>query len=112
FPAGRAVIYAGFAGFLDQNWRVETTDTLTLAGEQVPVVDIASSSGGVARLRVGSTYAPKEGLGISFGLDLFTGKVERIQGRVFGTETSTPACCRSAWNYEGLGYSGGVHWAP
>jgi hypothetical protein len=112
FPAGgRVVVFGGFGAFLDQNWRVATADTITFGSEDVPVIDISSSQGGVSRARLGATYLITEGLAVGGAIDLFTGSVDRVQGRVFPGE-SNPACCRTSWNYQGQGFTGGVHWAP
>jgi hypothetical protein len=112
FPAGdRIVLTAGYGSFLDQNWRVEQPDTLLVFGDTVPVLDIAHSVGGVARLRLGGAYQIAEGVGVGLGLDVYSGSVERLEGRLFPGEF-TPGCCRAGWNYRGLGVTGGVHWSP
>lgn len=112
FPAGpRLVLFAGFGAYLDQNWRIESADTIIISGDSVSVLDESSSSGGVSRLRVGGTYEITNGLGLALGVDVYTGEVDRVQGRVFPNEFG-PACCRSRWNYSGLGYTAAVHWAP
>jgi hypothetical protein len=112
FPAGdRIVLTAGYGSFLDQNWRVEQPDTLFVFGDTVPVLDVANSVGGVARLRLGGAYRVAEGVGVGLGLDVYSGSVERLEGRLFPGEVN-PGCCRAGWNYRGVGVTGGVHWSP
>ncbi|HUE96132.1 MAG TPA: hypothetical protein VMN39_05705, partial [Longimicrobiaceae bacterium] len=112
FPFGeRVVAFAGYGGFLDQTWRIEDSETLDLADEQVPVTNRFSSDGGVARLRIGGAYEIAEGLGVGVGLDAYTGTVERVQGRIFPHEP-VPRCCRATWNYSGVGLTAGAHWSP
>lgn len=112
FPASsRLVLFGGFGSFLDQNWRVENLDTIQFEDQEIPVLDIASSAGGVSRVRFGATYQVVEGLAVGGGVDLFTGGVDRVQGRIFSGEFA-PACCRSSWTYRGRGYTAGAHWSP
>jgi hypothetical protein len=112
FPAGERMAFSvGYGSFLEQNWRAEQPDTLLIFGETVPVVDIATSTGGVARFRVAGAYRVLEGLSAGLGLDVYTGTSERLEGRVFPGEPE-PACCRAAWNYGGVGVTGGLHWSP
>lgn len=112
FPASsRLVLYGGFGSFLDQNWRVENPDTVQFGDQQIPVMDISASDGGVTRVRFGATYEVVQNLAVSGGVDLFTGSVERLQGRMFAGEVS-PACCGSSWSYRGQGFNVGAHWSP
>lgn len=112
FPVGdRAVLFAGYGGYLDQNWRIEQSDTLDIGGEAVPVTDRFSSEGGVARLRLGGAYEVIEGLGVGLAVDAYTGSVDRVNGRLFPRDAA-PACCRAIWSYSGVGASGGLHWTP
>jgi hypothetical protein len=113
FPAGRWVLMAGYGGFLDQNWSVERPDSLILAQDVVRFTDIVSSEGGVARLRAGVAYQVITQLGVGIGLDAYTGDVARIRRRLFefDDEASLP-CCRSAWNYSGLGVTAGARFVP
>lgn len=112
FPAGpRLVLMGGYGSFLDQNWRIERPDSLTLGNDRVPITDLASSEGGVARLRVGAAYRVLDNLGVGLAVDAYTGDVQRVQGRLFESQT-TPSCCRTDWSYGGIGLSAGVRYAP
>ncbi|MEX2583588.1 MAG: hypothetical protein WD766_09945 [Gemmatimonadota bacterium] len=109
FPAGRFVLMAGYGSYLDQNWRFEVPDSLFLGEDTVRIVDLASSEGGVARMRAGASYQVNEDLGFGFGIDAYTGQAVRVEGRIFGNAVS-PTCCSSSWEYSGLGYTGGVRY--
>ena len=112
FPvSSRVVLYGGFGSFLDQNWRVESRDTIQFDGQEIPVLDLSSSAGGVTRVRFGGTYQVMDNVAVGGGVDLFTGGVDRLQGRMFAGD-SAPACCRSSWTYRGQGLNAGVHWSP
>ena len=112
FPLGeRAVAFAGYGSFLDQNWRIQESDTLLIGGQRVPIVDQMTSDGGVVRLRLGGAYEIVERLGIGVAVDAYTGSVERFRGRIFPGEDAA-ACCRARWSYDGLGVTTGLHWSP
>jgi len=112
FPAGERLSFSvGYGSFLEQNWRVEQPDTLLIFGETVPILDVATSTGGVSRFRVAGAYRVLQGLSAGLGLDVYTGASERLEGRVFPGELE-PACCWAEWNFGGVGVTGGVHWSP
>ena len=112
FPVNeRIALFAGFGSFLDQNWRIESSDTLLIGGEDVPIVNQFASQGGVVRLRAGGAYQVIPGVAVGLGVDAYTGSVTRTQGRIFPGEV-VPACCRASWRYGGLGFTAGAHFAP
>jgi hypothetical protein len=111
-PAGeRLGFFAGFGTLFEQNWLVENPDTLLIGADSVPIVDRATSTGGVGRFRLGGAYEIVEGVGVGFGVDLYTGSVERIQGRVFPPPFGSQPQSAS-WRYGGRGYTAGMHWSP
>lgn len=112
FPVGsRAAISLGAASFLDQNWAVETRDTLFIGGDTVAVRDRFTSEGGVTQVRLGGAYRVLDGLSVGAGFDYYLGSVERGGGRIFPNEP-TPGCCTAAWSYRGAGGSVGLEWRP
>jgi len=112
FPAGERVAFqVGFGSYLDQNWSIQEADTLVLGTDTLEIIDLSSSTGGVTRLRFGAAYAPTPTLSVGLGLDVYTGSVERVQGRIFPGEPR-PACCTVGWDYSGQGVTAGVHWSP
>jgi hypothetical protein len=112
FPIGdRAAISVGAAGFLDQNYAVESEDTLILGGDSVAIRDRFSSEGGVSQLRLAGGYRVIEGLAVSAGVDMYVGGVDRGFGRLFPGQAA-PACCTGSWSYSGFGGVAGAVWRP
>jgi hypothetical protein len=112
FPVSdRLTLTAGYGSFLDQSWSLQREERLGFSSDSVDVIDVVSSQGGVARLRLGAAYGVLSTLSIGIAGDAYTGEVQRVQGRRFGFEP-TPACCRSVYNYSGFGVSGSVQWNP
>lgn len=112
FPFGEKwALTAGFGGFLDQNWAVEQGDTILVGSDSVGILDRFSSEGGVSRFRLGGGYRVLPQLSIGVGLDLFTGGVERISGRIFPGELQ-PRCCTTQWRYSGVGYLASADFNP
>lgn len=112
FPIGRrAAVLIGAAGFLDQNWAVERTDTLVVDGDSISVLDRFTSEGGVTQLRIGGGYRVLDQLVLGAAFDYYLGSVQRSGGRIFPGE-SQPGCCRSEWRYSGTGGSVGLEWRP
>ena len=112
FPFGsRWAVTAGLGGFLDQNWTFERRDSLLIEGDTIQDLDRTASTGGVGRIRVGAGYRLLNRLSIGLGVDVFTGGVERTDGRIFEPNLN-PQCCRRRWDYSGVGVMGSVDWNP
>jgi len=112
FPlAERWVLSVGYGGFLDQNWSIEQLDTLVFAGDSVVVRDRFSSTGGIARLRLGASYSISPPLSVGLALDTYTGLSQRELGRTF-LPAQSPPCCRVEWRYSGFGGTAGAAWSP
>lgn len=112
FPFGEKwAVTVGFGGFLDQTWAVEQADTLLVGTDSVPVLDRVSSEGGVSRFRLGGGYRLLPQLSIGAGIDLFTGGVQRVSGRLFPGE-AVPRCCSAEWRYSGVGVLTSVDFTP
>jgi long-subunit fatty acid transport protein len=111
-PVGdKWALSVGFGGFLDQNFAIQSDTSVLIGVDTVAVRDRLSSEGGVARLRLGAAYRVVEGIAVGLGLDAYTGAVERAFGRQFSGE-GEPGCCRTQWQYSGLGALGGLAWTP
>jgi hypothetical protein len=112
FPVGdRWVLSAGYGGFVDQNWSIEQIDTLVFAGDTAVVRDRFSSTGGIARLRLGASYSISPPLSVGLALDTYTGLSQRELGRTF-LPAQAPPCCRVEWRYSGFGGTAGAAWSP
>ena len=112
FPFGsRWAVTAGLAGYLDQNYTFQRRDSLFVEGDTLQYLDLVSSNGGVGRFRLGAGYRLLPRLSIGLGVDVFTGGVERTDGRIFAPSAS-PQCCTRRWDYSGVGLLGSVDWNP
>lgn len=111
FPFGsRLVASAGYGAFLDQNWQVEQSDSITLSTGRVAVNDRFVSAGAVARFRGGLAYQVSERLGVGVGLDVLTGAAHDSARRVI--TGLVPSQSGVTFTYRGLGGSVGARWAP
>ncbi len=111
FPTrGRFTVSVGYGSFLDQNYRVTRSDSMTLSTGRVAVEDRFRSQGGVARFRGGVGYQVSPRLAVGVALDAFTGAVRDTSLR-FITDL-TPAQSAATITYTGLGAAAGVRWTP
>ncbi|HEX8360921.1 MAG TPA: hypothetical protein VF613_12475 [Longimicrobium sp.] len=111
FPTrGRFTVSVGYGSFLDQNYRVTRSDSVTLSTGRVPVEDRFRSQGGVARFRGGVGYQVNPRLAVGAALDVFTGAVRDTSTRFVGG--LIPAQSASTVTYTGLGGAVGVRWTP
>jgi hypothetical protein len=112
FPFGsRWAVTAGLGGYLDQNWTFQRRDSLVVEGDTLQFIDRVASDGGVARLRFGAAYRLVPRLSVGLGLDVYTGGVQRTDGRIFAP-AAAPQCCQRRWDYSGVGLVGSVDWNP
>lgn len=117
----RWAITAGFGSYLDQNWAVQSQDTILLGGDRVPVLDQLTSQGGVSRLRLAIARAIVPHVAISLGADVFTGGIQRTNGRSYSFILDSFArdslvvaagCCTDSWTYTGVGGLASIDWTP
>ncbi|MDB4952402.1 MAG: hypothetical protein JWM27_5051 [Gemmatimonadetes bacterium] len=100
----------GYGAFLDQHWQTQAVDSAVFAGEKREINDRFSSSGGIARLRLGAAYRINDHLSVGTGVDLFTGSVRDSSIHVVSGFAQT--VLSTTFAYTGVGYSGGVRWSP
>jgi hypothetical protein len=111
FPVrGGFVASLGYGSFLDQNYRVTRSDSMTLSSGRVAVEDRFRSQGGVARFRGGVGYQVNPRLAVGVALDAFTGAVRDTSLRFISG--LTPAQSASTVTYTGLGGALGARWSP
>jgi hypothetical protein len=108
----RAVFSVGYGSFLDQNWRVERSDSLMIGGEMREVTDRFSSSGGPARLRLGAAYQVNPRLGLGAGVDVFAGALRDSVSRSISGGVYFPSEDVTEYRYQALGFSAGARWTP
>ena len=112
-PLGeRWTIGLGYGTVLDQSWATESVDSVDIGEGRVEVQDRFVSTGGVAKLRIGTAYRLTEQLGIGVALDVRTGSAQDTLARTFAGDELQSARFVSSRSYSGLGIAGGVHWNP
>jgi hypothetical protein len=110
FPVrGRFVGSIGYGAYLDQNWQVQQTDSLDLAGGRAEVTDRFVSNGALARFRVGAGYRATDRLAVGVAADLVTGAVRDSSSRFLG-ETFVSATSGVTYRYSGIGLAAGARW--
>ncbi|HEU0055020.1 MAG TPA: hypothetical protein VFQ39_17660, partial [Longimicrobium sp.] len=109
FPLGRRFTgTVGYGSFLDQNWKVEQTDSLDLATGRVEVNDRFVSRGAVARFRAGGAYRLTDRVAVGLAADLFTGAVHDSATRTIGG--TFPAVSGVRYTYTGVGLTAGARY--
>ncbi len=102
---------AAYAGYLDQNWAVEVSDSVPIGGTPIEVTDLFSSRGGVSRFQLGLAYQLRERLSLGADLHLYTGGVRRQLSRLVG-EAGQPSRFAAEGSYQGVGFAAGLRWLP
>lgn len=111
FPVrGGFVASLGYGSFLDQNFNVTRSDSMTLSTGRVAVEDRFRSQGGVARFRGGLGYQVNPRLAVGVAVDAFTGAVRDTSLRFISG--LTPAQSASTVTYTGVGAAFGARWSP
>lgn len=115
YPFGdRLVLQAGTGAFLDQSFGVQFRDTVTLGDESIEATDRLESTGGIAQIRVGASYAITPGfvLGAAFGA--YTGNLTRSVTRTFADSLGRlrPFREEARWAYRSPLFATGVRWDP
>ena len=108
--SSRLALQVGYGAYLDQHWRVEQDDSITVSTGRVAVHDRFSSSGGVARFQAGAGYRLTERLSVGAALDVFTGAAHDSSERII--TGFLPAQSEVVYSYSGLGGRLGVRWQP
>ncbi|HEU4562822.1 MAG TPA: hypothetical protein VFS20_33640 [Longimicrobium sp.] len=111
FPVSpRLAVQVGYGSFLDQHWKVQQTDSITLSTGKVEVTDRFVSSGGVAKLQGAVGYRVTERLAVGASVDVLTGAAHDSTVR----EISGLATAQSTVTYAYSGVVGGIgaRWQP
>jgi hypothetical protein len=106
----RLALQVGYGAYLDQHWRVEQDDSITVSTGRVAVHDRFSSSGGVARFQAGAGYRVTERLSAGLAVDVFTGAAHDSSERTL--TGFLPAQSEVVYSYSGLGVGLGARWQP
>ena len=109
----RLVVAVTASDFLDRNWTVVQTDTVTPRDSALVVSDKTRSLGGVSDLRVAMAYR-RQGIALGLGLHLLAGSATTVVTRTFTSDTLAylPFTLQSVTSFTGVGVSLGVVAAP
>jgi hypothetical protein len=107
---GRLAFTLAYGSFLDQNFNVTRSDSITLSTGRAAVEDRFRSVGGIARFRGGVGYRVTDRLVAAVALDAFTGAVRDTTVRTIGG--LVPAVSGTTVTYTGTGLAAGARWSP
>lgn len=111
FPVSpRLAVQVGYGSFLDQHWRVQQTDSITLSTGRVEVTDRFVSAGGVARLQGALGYRVTERLAVGASVDVFTGAAHDSTVREIGGLLTAQSAV--TYSYSGVAGGIGARWQP
>jgi hypothetical protein len=111
FPVSqRLALQLGYGAYLDQHWRVQQSDSITLSSGRVAVEDRFTSAGGVGRFQAATAYRLNERLSLAVGADVFTGAAHDSAVRTIEGLLSTSSDV--VYTYSGVGAVAGARWQP
>ena len=106
------VVAVSASDYLDRNWSVQQTDTVTPRGAPVVVNDQTKSVGGVTDIRVAMAYR-LTGVVLGVGLHALTGSTQTSVNRQFPNDTGyIPFTQNLVTSYSGVGISFGALVSP
>jgi hypothetical protein len=113
-PVGaRLVVGISASDYLNRNWSVTQTDTVTPRGPPVAVTDQTKSLGGVTDIRVAAAYRVSGQVAVGLGLHALTGSAETVVVRDFPADTSyRPFVQNSVTDFSAVAVSVGVFVTP
>jgi len=117
YPAGaRGLASVTIGSFMDQRWRVESADTITLAGDERAVLDRFESDGGISTIRFGYAHRLSNRLVLAGNIGALTGQVTRSFGRQFDSTSveigASGFFAEGRWRWVGPAAALGVRWDP
>jgi hypothetical protein len=114
FPVRRAVLTAGYGGYLDQSWGLVREGEQPLGTTTATFREVMRSEGGVGQFQVGAAVPLRPNLAVGAALGLHTGSQRVTYERGFDVpeEVLTPHRETLAWRYRGPLAQAGVRWEP
>jgi hypothetical protein len=104
----RVVVAVTASDYLDRNWSVQQTDTVSPRGTPVVASDQTKSVGGVTDIRAALAYR-LTGITLGVGLHALTGSTETTVNRTFPNDSAYLAFTQQlVTNYSGVGISFGA----
>ena len=101
-----------FSTFAERSFDIVTSDTITVAGVDLPVEDRRTSEGGVVDLRAAIAWRASPVLAVGGAFHLLKGS-SRVQAtRKFDSDQFQPFLERGSLIYSGTSVSGGLLWLP
>ena len=117
YPAGaRGLVSVTIGSFMDQRWRVESFDTISLAGDDRAVIDRFESDGGISTMRLGYAHRLSNRLVLAGNIGVMTGQVTRSFGRQFDSTSAEVGASDfvvdGRWRWVGPAAALGARWDP
>lgn len=115
-PQARGVATITLAGFMEQRWTGERTETVVLGGEDAVVEDRFETTGGTSIVRIGWAQRINQRLALGISAGAYTGRLEQLFDRrldsleVEGLVRSYSEF--SEWRYSGYTFTAGVSGDP
>ncbi len=109
-PVGgtRLVMALSASGYTDRNFSLASSDTVTLRGQAVEVLDTLNSQGGISDLRAALAWRQSRTVQWGLGLHLLTGSNRIFSHRVFSDTAYSGVSENNTLSYLGVGVSAGV----
>ena len=110
---GRLVVGVSASDFLNRNWDVQQTDTVTPRDSALRVNDRTKSEGGVTDIRFAAAYRVSSRIAFGVGLHVLSGSVQTAVERDFPTDSAYRTFAQvTETDYRGTGVSLGVFVTP
>lgn len=111
-PRTRAVVAVSYSMFTDRDFQLVSTGTASPRGIPVGVIDTLTSRGGIADLRIASSYALSSRLSIGGGLHFLTGSNRMASRRVWEDAEYSALEEKAELSYQAIGFSAGMLFIP
>ncbi len=109
----RLVIGVSVSDYLNRNWSVARTDTVTPRDSALAVSDQTKSSGGVSDIRAAAAWRAGERVTLGLGLHFLTGSAQNTVARAFPADSSyIPFAQTGATDYTAVAASLGALLTP
>jgi hypothetical protein len=111
-PSSALAVGISYSLYLERSYDIETTDTLTLRGEDVIVNDRLRSDGGIADVRGAVAWNVSQRFQIGAGIHLLSGSTRERLRRDFDNPIYTSVSQRGDVDYAGWAVSAGIVVTP
>jgi hypothetical protein len=101
-----------YSTYTDRSYHIETGDTITIRGEEVPIQDELQSDGGIADVRAAVAWNAGVKLQVGAAFHLLAGSTREEVTRDFGNAAYEPVRQKGDVAYTGWGLSAGIVYTP